>query len=62
MGPLLFGTSFRAAMNLIIKSNSVKSNAMHGGNFQLVNGTFRSSKQTVFAIAAIAISADAAFF
>ena len=28
MGPLLFGTSFRAAMNLIIKSNGVKSKAM----------------------------------
>ena len=28
MGPLLFGTSFRAAMNIIIKSNVVKSKAM----------------------------------
>ena len=28
MGPLLMGTSFRAAMNLIIKSNGVKSKVM----------------------------------
>ena len=28
MDPLLFGTSFRAAMNLIIKSNGVKSKAI----------------------------------
>ena len=28
MGPLLFGTSFRAAINIIIKSNVVKSKAM----------------------------------
>ena len=33
----------------------------HAGNFQLVNRTFRISKHTVFAIAANAISADAAF-
>ena len=28
MGPLLYDTSFRAAMNLIIKSNGVKSKVM----------------------------------
>ena len=28
MDPLLFGTSFRAAMNLIVKSNGVKSKIM----------------------------------
>ena len=44
------------------KEIRIKTSMLHGGTFRLVSRSFRISKQTVFAIAANAIFADAAFF
>ena len=44
------------------KDIRIKTSMLHGGTFRLVSRSFRISKQTVFAIAANAIFADAAFF
>ena len=54
MGPLLFGTSFRAAMNLIIKWNGVKSKAMwirpddFTNQMQLLSAVVTTGLETIY--------------